>query len=217
MRGAPGGGLAYADPETFWRGQGLTLICGVDEAGRGPLAGPVVAAAVILPADCRLPGLQDSKKLTPEVRSALDRDIRSQALAFALAEAGPRQIERHGILAASLRAMAQAVAALPLRPDLVLVDGRDPLPLACPQQPVVGGDDRCPSIAAASILAKVHRDLIMAACHRRFPQYNFARHKGYATPEHLEALGIWGPCVLHRRTFRGVREWLAAGEGGEDG
>lgn len=217
MRRTPGGSLTYADPEVFWRGQGISLICGVDEAGRGPLAGPVVAAAVILPPDFRLPGLKDSKKLTPEVRGALDRDIRSLALAFAIAEASPRQIERRGILAASLKTMAQAVAALAFRPDMVLVDGRDPLPLACPQQPVVDGDERCPSISAASILAKVHRDRIMEACHRRFPQYNFARHKGYATAEHLQALSMWGPCVLHRRTFRGVREWLAGAEGAGDG
>jgi ribonuclease HII len=213
MKRSPGGSLTYADPETFWRGQGLTLICGVDEAGRGPLAGPVVAAAVILPPDARIPGLNDSKRLAPEVREALDREIRSQALAFAITEGSVRQIERRGILAASLRAMAQAVAALTQRPEMVLVDGRDPLPLACPQQPVVDGDVLCPSIAAASILAKVHRDRVMDACHRRFPQYNFTRHKGYATPEHQEALSIWGPCVLHRRTFKGVREWLWRDEG----
>ncbi len=213
MRGTPGGSLLYADPEAFWRGQGLTLICGVDEAGRGPLAGPVVAAAVILPPDARLPGLADSKRLPGATREALDRAIRSQALAFAIAEASPRQIERLGILAASLRAMARAVAGLSRPPEMVLVDGRDPLPLACPQQPVVDGDIHCPSISAASIVAKVYRDRLMEACHRLYPQYNFARHKGYATAEHLEALSIWGPCVLHRRTFKGVREWLPGGAG----
>jgi ribonuclease HII len=198
----------FADPEAYWRLQGVPLIAGVDEAGRGPLAGPVVAAAVILSPGFSLPGLKDSKRLSPEVRAALDQEIRGQALAFAIREMTAREIERLGILAASLKAMAQAVRALALAPQMVLVDGNVPLPLAYPQQPVVQGDDRCPSIAAASILAKVHRDRQMEALHRLYPQYNFARHKGYATPEHLEALRCWGPCDLHRRTFRGVKEWL---------
>jgi len=202
----------FADPEAFWRLQGVAFIAGTDESGRGPLAGPVVAAAVILPPDFSLPGLKDSKRLSPEVRTALDQEIRSQALAWAIRESSAREIERLGILAASLRAMAQAVRALAVAPQMVLVDGHQPLPLAYPQQPVVQGDDRCPSIAAASILAKVHRDRQMEALHRLYPQYNFARHKGYATPEHLEALRCWGPCDLHRRTFRGVKEWVA-GEG----
>jgi len=202
----------FADPETFWRRQGVVLLAGVDESGRGPLAGPVVAAAVILTPGFSLPGLRDSKRLTPEVRAALDKEIRAQALALAVREMTAREIERLGILAASLKAMAQAVKALNPAPQMVLVDGHQPLPLAYPQQPVVQGDDRCPSVAAASILAKVHRDRQMEALHRLYPQYNFARHKGYATPEHLEALRCWGPCELHRRTFRGVKEWVA-GEG----
>jgi ribonuclease HII len=197
-----------ADPEGFWRVQGLTLIAGVDEVGRGPLAGPVVAAAVILPAGVTLPGLRDSKRLTPETRVELDGLIRRQALALAIREIGPRHIEHQGILAASLRAMARAVQALAPIPEMVLVDGHQPLPLTYPQQAVIKGDDRCPSIAAASVVAKVYRDRLMEALHRRYPQYNFARHKGYATAEHLEALRCWGPCVLHRRTFRGVREWV---------
>lgn len=196
------------DPEAFWRSKGLSLICGVDEAGRGPLAGPVVAAAVILPPGAQFPGLTDSKLLTAAQRQEFCQEIRHRALAFAVAELSPRQIERWGILAASLKAMARAVAALSLTPELILVDGREPLPLALPQQPVVDGDARCLSIAAASVLAKVHRDRLMEACHRQYPQYNFARHKGYATAEHLEALRRWGPCPLHRRTFRGVREWF---------
>jgi ribonuclease HII len=199
----------FADPESFWRWQGVALLAGADESGRGPLAGPVVAAAVILPPDFSLPGLKDSKRLTPEVRAMLDREIRTQALALAVREVAAREIERLGILAASLKAMAQAVRALNPAPQMVLVDGHLPLPLAYPQQPVIQGDDRCPSIAAASILAKVHRDRKMEALHRLYPQYNFARHKGYATPEHLEALRCWGPCDLHRRTFRGVKEWVA--------
>lgn len=213
MSGLRGGRQVFADPENYWRGQGLTLLAGVDEAGRGPLAGPVVAAAVILPQDFTLPGLKDSKLLTPEVREALDTEIRAQALAFAVQEVGPRHIERLGILRASLKAMAQAVKSLKLLPELILVDGREPLPLSFPQQSVIDGDERCPSVAAASILAKVHRDRCMVAFHKLYPQYNFARHKGYATPEHLEALRAWGPCTLHRRTFKGVKEWVATEEG----
>ncbi len=208
MSRSPGSIKVLSDPEGFWRLQGLTLIAGVDEVGRGPLAGPVVAAAVILPAGVDLPGLRDSKRLSPEVRGALDGGIRRQALALAVREAGPRQIERQGILAASLFAMAQAIRGLSPVPEIILVDGHQPLPLAYPQQPVIKGDDRCPSIAAASVLAKVYRDRLMEDLHRRVPQYNFARHKGYATAEHLEALRCWGPCILHRRTFRGVKEWV---------
>jgi len=208
MSRVPGSDAVFADPEGFWRFQGLTLIAGVDEVGRGPLAGPVVAAAVILPAGAAFPGLRDSKRLSPAIRVDLDGQIRRQALALAIHEVGPRQIERQGILAASLNAMARAIRDLGLAPEMVLVDGNQPLPLTYPQQAVIKGDDRCPSIAAASVVAKVYRDRLMEALHRRYPQYNFARHKGYATPEHLEALRCWGPCLLHRRTFRGVKEWL---------
>jgi len=215
MKQRRGSSQVFADPEAYWRGQGLGLICGVDEAGRGPLAGPVVAAAVIMPTGPVLPGLKDSKQLLPETREILDAEIRSRALAFAVMEVGAREIERLGILAASLKAMVLAVKALTVFPEMVLVDGNQPLPLDYPQQPVVKGDDRCPAIAAASILAKVHRDRRMVAYHRDYPQYNFARHKGYATAEHLEALQCWGPCLIHRRTFKGVREWLTVEDGKE--
>ncbi len=215
MKRRRGSSQVFADPEAYWRGQGLELICGVDEAGRGPLAGPVVAAAVIVPTGVVLPGLKDSKRLPSETRETLDQASRAQALTFAVMEVGAREIERLGILAASLKAMAQAVKALAVLPEMVLVDGNQPLPLDYPQQPVVKGDDRCPAIAAASILAKVHRDRCMAAYHRLYPQYNFASHKGYATREHLEALQCWGPCLIHRRTFRGVREWLKVEDAGE--
>ena len=212
MRGRRGSSQVFADPEAYWRGQGVDLLCGVDEAGRGPLAGPVVAAAVIMPRGPALPGLKDSKLLDAPTRESLDTEIRSRALAFAVMELGAREIERLGILAASLRAMARAVKALAVLPEMVLVDGNQPLPLDYPQQPVVKGDDRCPAISAASILAKVHRDRCMTAYHRVYPQYNFARHKGYATPEHLEALRCWGPCLIHRRTFKGVKEWMEGGQ-----
>ena len=208
MSRLPGDADVLADPEAFWRLQGLKLIAGVDEVGRGPLAGPVVAAAVILSAEVRIDGLRDSKSLSPESRAALDQEIRAAALALAIRELGPRQIESLGILKAALKAMAQAVAALDPAPQIILVDGHQPLPLTFPQQPVIKGDALCPSISAASILAKVYRDTLMERLHRRYPQYNFARHKGYATAEHLEALRCWGPCELHRRTFRGVKEWL---------
>ncbi len=211
MSHPPGSIDVLADPEGFWRLQGLTFIAGVDEVGRGPLAGPVVAAAVILPAGVEFPGLRDSKRLSPEVRAELDLQIRRQALALAIREVGPRQIEAQGILAASLKAMALAIRNLSQVPQMVLVDGNQPLPLSLPQQPVIKGDDRCPSISAASVVAKVYRDRLMEAYHRRFPQYNFARHKGYATAEHLEALRCWGPCPLHRCTFRGVKEWAGGG------
>jgi len=165
-----------------------------------------------VPAELSLLGLKDSKRLTPEVREELDAEIRERALALAVIEVGVREIERLGILAASLKAMALSVKALAVLPEMVLVDGNQPLPLDYPQQPVIKGDDRCPAIAAASIVAKVHRDRCMKAHHRSYPQYNFARHKGYATPEHLEALRSWGPCDIHRRTFKGVREWVRARE-----
>jgi len=208
MSRLPGGSDVLADPEAFWRLTGLSLIAGVDEVGRGPLAGPVVAAAVILSEKVKIFGLADSKSLTPEARAALDEEIRAVALALEVRELGARQIESLGILKAALKAMAQAVLALAPTPQIVLVDGHQPLPLTFPQQPVIKGDALCPSISAASIVAKVYRDTLMERLHQRYPQYNFARHKGYATAEHLEALRCWGPCELHRRTFRGVKEWL---------
>jgi ribonuclease HII len=212
MNQLPGSSFVFADPEAFWRLKGISLIAGVDEVGRGPLAGPVVAAAVILPENGRISGLADSKSLSPEARAALDQEIRAMALALTVRELGPRGIETLGILQAALKVMAQAVQALAPAPQIVLVDGNQPLPLVFPQQPVIKGDARCPSISAASIVAKVHRDTLMERLHRRYPQYNFARHKGYATAEHLEALRCWGPCELHRRTFRGVKEWLGGKE-----
>jgi ribonuclease HII len=196
-----------AQPEAWLRRQGIQLLAGVDEAGRGPLAGPVVAAAVILPATAVLPGLTDSKLLTPARRDFFDQQVRQQAVALAIAEVGVADIEAQGIGAASLQAMAAAVQQLDPAPEFVLVDGPWRLPLTVAQQPIVQGDRLCQSIAAASVLAKVHRDRQMERYHQLYPQYNFAGHKGYATPEHLAAIRRWGPCPLHRRTFRGVREW----------
>jgi ribonuclease HII len=196
-----------SDLEAGFRRQGIVLLAGVDEVGRGPLAGPVVAAAVILSEASNFPGLTDSKLLTPARRDFFDQELRQQALAFALQEIGVAEIEELGIGKASLKAMALAVQKLPLDPEFVLIDGPWRLPIATAQQPVVKGDQRCLSIAAASVIAKVYRDQLMQSYHQLYPQYNFASHKGYGTREHLESIRRWGPCPLRRRTFRGVREW----------
>jgi ribonuclease HII len=196
-----------SDPEAGFRRQGIVWLAGVDEVGRGPLAGPVVAAAVMLPQKSNLPGLTDSKLLTPARREFFDQQVRQQALAFSLSEVGVAEIEELGIWQASLKAMSLAVQALSPDPELVLVDGPWRLPIVLAQQPVVKGDQRCLAIAAASVVAKVYRDQQMRSYHQLYPQYNFASHKGYATREHLESIRRWGPCPLHRRTFRGVKEW----------
>ena len=180
-------------------------VAGVDEAGRGPLAGPVVAAAVVLAPEGRWDGLDDSKQLDPETRERLFARVTNEARAFAWAVVGPRTIDRLNIRGASLEAMRRAVARLRLTPSLVLVDGNDVLPgLRVPQRAVVDGDARMLSIAAASILAKVVRDRIMERLDRVWPGYGFARHKGYGTPEHLEALARLGPCAIHRYSFTPV-------------
>ena len=181
------------------------LICGVDEAGRGPLAGPVVAAAVILPPNTPLSGLNDSKKLSPRRRERLAAEIRATALAWAVAEASAAEIDAWNILRSTLRAMARAVAALPLTPDEVLVDGNQAPALEVPVRTIIGGDALEPAIMAASILAKTHRDARLVALDARYPEYGFARHKGYGTAAHLAALARLGPCPEHRRSFAPVR------------
>ena len=183
---------------------------GVDEAGRGCLAGPVVAAAVILPESYDLPGLTDSKALSAETREALAPAIRAQALAWAVAVGRVPEIERINILQATFLAMSRAVVHLRLRPRLLLIDGNKTLPPHLPaaafgQRAEVDGDARIPAISAASILAKTVRDQMMGALDRRFPGYGFAAHKGYGTAEHRAALLRLGPCRVHRATFRGVR------------
>jgi len=179
-------------------------IAGVDEAGMGPLAGPVVAAAVILPDHADLPGLDDSKRVPRETREALARAIRRQAIAFCVAWVAPEEIDRINIYQAGLRAMARAVGGLSVSPEHVLVDARRIPGLACHQTPLVRGDSRDASIAAASILAKVERDREMQRLDRRFPNYGFAKHKGYPTPEHLAALVEHGPSSVHRHSFAPV-------------
>lgn len=192
-----------------WRGPGL--LAGVDEAGRGPLAGPVVAAAVMLD-DSRPPlrGLADSKVLSPRRREQLYDEIRAKALCVCVAEATVREIDELNILQATLLAMRRAVLGLRLTPHCVLVDG-DRLPvLAMTAHAIVKGDAKVRAIAAASILAKVHRDRLCDELHQQFPQYGFAAHKGYATVEHLAALRRHGACLAHRRGFAPVREVLEA-------
>jgi ribonuclease HII len=186
-----------------WR-TGVTLVAGVDEAGRGPLAGPVVAGAVIIAPDRRIKGLADSKILTPEQREALFHVIGERAVAIGIGIVDHDTIDRINILQATRLAMAEALARLTVQPGLVITDFVALRDLACPQRNLVDGDARCATVAAASIVAKVTRDRLMLDADRRFPEYGFARHKGYATPEHLAALDRWGPCPLHRRTFAGV-------------
>ncbi|MEK7262002.1 MAG: ribonuclease HII [Pseudomonadota bacterium] len=180
-------------------------IAGVDEAGRGPLAGPVVAAAVILDPAKPIEGLADSKTLAPARREVLALQIRAQALAWALGTAGVEEIDRLNILQATLLAMRRAVEALPIYPELVLVDGNQPPALHCTVRTVVRGDATIPAISAASILAKVARDRTMAELDAVYPGYGFARHKGYPTAEHIQALGRLGATPEHRLSFAPVR------------
>ncbi len=194
--------------ERLFHDQGFKLVAGTDEVGRGCLAGPVVAAAVILPSEFVLVGLTDSKKLSKDQRQSLVPDIERQALSFSIASVSPEEIDRINILQASLRAMALAIQGLSIKPHAVLVDGNQPVPVSIPQKTVVKGDSRSISIAAASVIAKVYRDRLMEDFDSRYPVYRFARHKGYATAVHLRAIREHGPCPLHRRTFKGVREYL---------
>jgi len=192
-------GCRGADGEVY-------LLAGVDEAGRGPLAGPVCAAAVILDPQRPIPGVDDSKKLSSACREALETEIRSRALAWSVAWASAREIDRLNILQASLLAMRRAVAALDPRPLRVLVDGNQITDFGCPVQAVVGGDGIIPAIGAASILAKVARDRLMVQLEQDYPGYGFASHKGYPTAAHREALRRLGPCPEHRRSFTPVRD-----------
>ncbi len=186
------------------------LVAGVDEAGRGPLAGPVVAAAVILDDRKPIRGLADSKALTPLRRDRLYDLIRANALCCSVGEASVDEIERLNILQATLLAMRRAVAGLRLKPVKVLVDGNRLPPLDIPALAVVGGDAKVRAISAASIVAKVTRDRLLVQLHDEFPQYGFATHKGYGTRAHLEALRLHGPCVHHRRLFSPVAAALAS-------
>lgn len=186
-------------PDTVW-------IAGVDEAGRGPLAGPVVVAAVILDPLRKIRGLADSKVLSATQRERLNAKIRARARAYAVIEIGVADIDRLNIFQATLLGMSRALAALDPPAAQALIDGTHiPQDLACPARAIVDGDARIPAISAASILAKVARDRLMADLDARYPGYGFARHKGYCTPEHFAALGRLGPCPEHRRSFGPVR------------
>lgn len=185
------------------------LIAGVDEAGRGPLAGPVVAAAVVLDPDVPIDGLRDSKQLSAARRERLAELIRERARAWSVGRVEADDIDRINILQATLLAMRRAVEALSVRPERVLVDGTHCPELPCRVEAVVGGDKRIASISAASILAKVTRDAEMMDLDSRYPEYGFGRHKGYPTSEHRRALVEHGPCPLHRRSFAPVRAVIA--------
>jgi ribonuclease HII len=185
---------------------GALRIAGLDEVGRGPLFGPVVAAAVILPRGCRLEGLTDSKKLSEKKRNELDPEIRLNAVAWAVAAVDAETIDRINIRQASLLAMRMAVQQLALSPDFLLIDGRDRIDWEGPQQAVVHGDGLSFSIAAASVMAKVHRDRLIVELDREFPGYGLAQHKGYPCPAHKAALDRLGPTPLHRKSYHPVAQ-----------
>jgi len=181
-----------------------TGICGIDEAGRGPLAGPVAAGAVILPKSCEILFLNDSKKLSPERRDLLYDEIKEKAVSFSVCLVGPEKIDEINILNATLLAMKGAVEGLKVKPDILLIDAVRIPGLSIPEVPIIKGDAKSLSIAAASVMAKVTRDRIMLEMDRQYPQYGFARHKGYGTAEHIAALKKYGPCPIHRRSFIGL-------------
>ena len=186
-------------------------IAGVDEAGRGPLAGPVVVAAVILPPSHGLKGLDDSKRLSREKRESLFAEIIRVSVCHAVEIVSVEEVEQVNVLAATLNGMQRSVRALDPGPTLVMVDGNRAPDMGCEVRTIIEGDRWVPSISAASILAKVTRDEIMRRYHEEYPQYGFDRHKGYPTPEHLQKLREFGPCPIHRRTFAPVREVLEPG------
>lgn len=184
------------------------VVCGIDEVGRGPLAGPVVAAAVVLAPGADIKGLTDSKRLSAARREILEREIRAAALACSLGRAEPFEIDELNILQATLLAMTRAVARLGVRPHAALVDGNMTPPLAIPAEAIVRGDEKIPAISAASIVAKVARDAEMRQLEARYPGYGFAEHKGYPTKRHLEAIARLGVLPVHRRSFAPVRKML---------
>ncbi len=193
------------------RAKGFETICGADEAGAGPLAGPVYAAAVILPWELHIEGLNDSKKLTPKKRDALFDIIKDRAVAWAVASVDEKEIDRINILKARMKAMDEAIKALTFRPDMALIDGNRNSGIEAENITVIGGDGKSANIAAASVLAKVSRDRFMLEMDKAYPQYMFAKHKGYGTKLHYEMLDKYGPSPIHRRSF------LATWEAGKHG
>jgi ribonuclease HII len=188
--------------------EGFSKIAGVDEAGRGPLAGPVVSAAVILPASFQVPGVIDSKKLTPKKRSYLYEKIYDKAVSIGIGIVDPIEIDRINILQAALTAMASAVENLVPQPDCLLIDGTFPISSPLPQKAIPKGDALSISIASASIIAKVTRDSLMERYHQDYPQFGFSKHKGYPTNAHKQAIREFGCCPIHRKSFKGVKEYL---------
>ena len=193
--------LLTMEKEMEIRAKGFTAVCGIDEAGRGPLAGPVVAAAVILPEDIQLPGVNDSKKITEKKREILFDFVKEHALAYGIGEASETEIDEINILQATFLAMRRAVEALQIPADYAMVDGNRIQGLPVPAETVIGGDGKVLSIAAASILAKVTRDRYMRDMAAQYPEYGFEKHKGYGTKAHYAAIEQYGICPLHRKTF----------------
>jgi ribonuclease HII len=188
--------------------KGFSRIAGIDEAGRGPLAGPVVSAAVIIPISLQIPGISDSKKLTPKKRNYLYEKIYDLAVSVGIGIVDPFEIDRINILQAALLSMAMAVENLAPQPDCLLIDGIFLISSALPQEAIPKGDALSASIAAASIVAKVTRDRLMERYHQDYPQFGFSKHKGYPTKAHKEAIRKFGCCLIHRKSFRGVKEYL---------
>lgn len=200
-------GLKETDPlfhESLAAKSGYGIIAGVDEVGRGPLAGPVVAAAVIIPQGIKLPGIKDSKKMTEKARKEAFSIIDKTAISIGIGVVSHQYIDNHDILRASLEAMRLAVSYLDPSPEFVLIDGIHHIPVSFPQKCIKKGDQLSQSISASSIVAKVYRDGIMKSYHEHYPEYGFHRNKGYGTKGHLNALRKFGPCPIHRLTFRGV-------------
>jgi ribonuclease HII len=183
---------------------GYRAVCGIDEAGRGPLAGPVVAASVVLPLSHSIVGIRDSKKLSPLQREFLFGQIQKQALSYGVGVVDNETIDEINILQATLMAMRQSLSSLSIKPDFVLIDALTLPSIGIPQKGIIDGDNVSITIAAASIIAKVTRDRLMDQYQSEFPQYNFQAHKGYGTREHFDRIKEYGPCRLHRKTFRGV-------------
>jgi len=188
--------------------QGYRFIAGIDEAGRGPLAGPVVASAVILPPDISIDGVDDSKKLSSEKREILFKIIKEKALSVGIGIISSKVIDEINILEATREAMLNAVENLKITPDLIIIDGITPIKSSIKQLTIKKGDSLSQSIAAASIIAKVTRDRLMLDYDARYPTYLFAKHKGYGTAEHLERIKEFGPCEIHRNSFKGVKEYI---------
>ena len=202
------------EPDTYslercLRLKGYSWIAGLDEVGRGPLAGPVVAAAVILPDNCDSSCFVDSKTINAKQRSRLYKELKNNGAIIGVGIVPEADIDRLNILQASLLAMKKAVLSMPAQPDFLLVDGNQPVPIGIPQQSLVKGESKSSSVAAASIVAKVIRDDLMDRYHLQYPQYNFQQNRGYPTLEHREAIRVFGPCAIHRQSFKGVREYIS--------